>query len=102
MRRGWISEKQEEAENGKGSPQVKEILEYVNGVQVSHSGGMLRIEIINPVKYAPYIEYRQRTVNHKNWVKGHFMMTISEQELQTLAPRLLEKRLKEFLGGALK
>nr|WP_296488158.1 HK97 gp10 family phage protein [uncultured Acetatifactor sp.] len=102
LRRGWISETQEEAEKGKGSPQVKEMLEYINGVQVTHSGGMFRIEITNPVAYAPYVEYGHRTVSHKGWVKGRFMMTVSEQDLQTIAPRILEKRLKDFLGGTLK
>lgn len=102
LRRGWISETHEEAKKGKGVPQVKEILEYVDGIQVMHSGGMLRIEIVNPVWYAPYIEYGHRTADHKKWVKGRFMMTISEQELQTIAPRILEKRMKDFLGGAMK
>lgn len=102
LRRGWISAVQEEAESGKGPPQVKEILGYADGVQVSRSGNMLRIEIINPVEYASYVEYGHRTANHKGWVPGQFMMTISEQELQTIAPQILEKKIKKFLGGAIK
>ena len=58
------------------------------------------IEIVNPVEYASYVEYGHRTRNHKGWVAGQFMMTISEQEVQTIAPKILENKLKKFLGGA--
>ena len=30
------------------------------------------------------------------------MMTISEQEIQQIAPKLLEKRIGQFLGGVFK
>lgn len=52
LRRGWISKTEEEAKRGKGSPTQEETLEYVNGLQISHLGGVYRIEIINPVSYA--------------------------------------------------
>ncbi len=99
LRRGWISGTQEEAGGGKGSPQVKEILEYVDRLQISHSGGVFKVELINPVEYAAYVEYGHRTPGGKGWVRGQFMMTISEQELQTMAPQLLERKIKKFLGG---
>lgn len=83
-------------------PQVKEILEYVDRLPVSHSGGVFKIELMNPVDYSTYVEYGHRTANHKGWVKGQFMMTISEQELQTMAPQILERKIKKFLGGGLK
>lgn len=31
--------------------------------------------------------------------KGQFMMTISEQELQKIAPKVLENKIKKYLGG---
>lgn len=98
LRRGWISATQEEAESGKGSPTHEEILEYVNGLQVSRMGGMYRIELVNPVEYASYVEYGHRTASHKGWVPGHFMLTISEQEIQQIAPKVLEAKIKKFLG----
>lgn len=60
------------------------------------------VEIINPVKYASYVEYGHRTSNHKGWVVGRFMLTLSEEDLEKLAPQLLEKRLKELIKGCLK
>lgn len=56
------------------------------------------IEIVNPIEYASYVEYGHRTANHEGWVKGQFMMTISEQELQSIAPQILEKKIKKYLG----
>ena len=67
---------------------------------VTKQGTTYSIEIINPIEYASYVEYGHRTANHKGWVKGQFMMTISEQELQTIAPKVLEAKIKKYLGGA--
>lgn len=53
---------------------------------------------MNPVEYASYVEYGHRTANHKGWVKGKFMMTISEQELEKIAPKVLENKIKKYLG----
>jgi len=35
----------------------------------------------------------------KNWVKGRYMLTISTQELEQQAPKILEKKLYKFLKG---
>ena len=56
------------------------------------------IEIINPVEYAPYVEYGHRTSDHKGWVEGRFMMTISENEMREAAPGILERKLMRQLG----
>lgn len=96
LRRGWTSQKSSGSEglNTKGAAQ------FVDTLKVNHYGGIYVIEIVNPVEYASYVEYGHRTANHKGWVKGRFMMTISEQELEQIAPKLLEQKLKKFLGGA--
>lgn len=101
LRRGWIAATQAEAESGHGSPKADEITAYCNGLEISHSGGIYRIDIINPVEYAPYVEYGHRTASHKGWVPGHFMLTISEQEIQKDAPRVLESKIKRFLAGCM-
>lgn len=90
LRRGWTGEKRSSAQN------------YADSLTVHHFGDTYVIEIVNPVEYASYVEYGHRTANHKGWVKGHFMMTISEQELQTIAPKILEKKIKQYLGGVIK
>lgn len=73
---------------------------YGASVPVQHIGNEFVIEFINPVEYASYVEYGHRTANHKGWVKGRFMMTISEDEVRSLAPALMQKRILDYLKGA--
>ena len=47
--------------------------------------------------YASYVEFGHRTRDHKGWVKGGFMLKISEKELDTQVPKLIEKRVMEYL-----
>ena len=95
LRRGWTSQK------GSGSEglNTKGVAQFVDTLKVNHYGDTYVIEIVNPVEYASYVEYGHRTANHKKWVKGRFMMTISEQELEQIAPKVLENKLQKFLGG---
>lgn len=67
--------------------------------KVVKTGSQYTIQVINPVEYAPYVEFGHRTANHSGWVKGKFMLTISEMELQKDAPRILMNKLKTFMGG---
>ena len=90
LRRGWTGQKKASAQ------------EYVDSLTVHHFGDTYVIEIVNPVEYASYVEYGHRTANHKGWVKGKFMMTISEQELVKIAPKVLENKIKKYLGGCFK
>ncbi len=69
---------------------------------IRKEGGIFKIEVFNNVEYAPYVEYGHRTPSHKGWVPGKFMLTISEQELETITPKVLESRIKEFMEGCLK
>lgn len=89
LRRGWTGNHRQAA----GS--------FADSLAVRRDGDNYIIEIVNPVEYASYVEYGHRTANHKGWVPGQFMMTISENELRDMAPRVLERRLKNFLGGVL-
>lgn len=86
LRRGWTGGKSQAAHG------------YVNTLTVNHIGDVYVIEIINPVEYAPYVEYGHRTRGGKGWVEGKFMLTISTQEIQSDAPRILENKLKKKLG----
>lgn len=90
LRRGWTGEKRASAQG------------YADSLTVHHFGDTYVIEIVNPVEYASYVEYGHRTANHKGWVKGQFMMTISEQELEKIAPKVLERKIKKYLGGCFK
>ena len=64
---------------------------------VIHEGVNYKIEIINPVEYAQYVEYGHRTRGHKGWVPGRFMLTISCQEVNQQAPAIIEKNLEKML-----
>ena len=94
LRRGWTSKTEEEARGGGKS----DVTAYVDTLKVTKNGNIYQIVISNPVEYAPYVEFGHRTRNHKGWVKGQFMLTISEQELQSQAPKIIEQKLAKYLG----
>ena len=71
-------------------------------MRVVRTGSFLRVEINNPTEYASYVEYGHRTRGGKGWVQGHFMMTISVQEIQSMAPSFLQKKLESKLREAFK
>lgn len=98
LRRGWTAKSHEEAANGaKISAQ-----DYANSLEIKHVGNRFMIEIVNPVTYASYVEYGHRTADHKGWVSGQFMLTISEKEVQEMAPKILQNKIKKFLGACMK
>lgn len=86
LRRGWTG--------GKNSSAVA----YADSLTIHHFGDAYVIEIINPVEYASYVEFGHKTANHKGWVNGRFMLTISEQEIQQAAPAIIEKKLMKQMG----
>lgn len=94
LRRGWTSQ-----QSGSGSGGAKG---YVDSLKINHYGGFLVIEIVNPVEYASYVEFGHRTADHEGWVQGRFMLTISEQEIQEIAPNVLEAKIKKYLAGCMK
>ncbi len=71
-------------------------------------GDVYRIEIINPVEYASYVEYGHRQQAGRyvpaiqrrlkgGWSPGRYMLTISMQQIENVMPDLLEKRLYAML-----
>lgn len=64
---------------------------------ISKTGNTYEVEIINPTMYAAYVEFGHRTRNHTGWVRGRFMMTISEKELEAQATKIIEKRIMQYL-----
>ena len=81
--------------------------------EIRKEGNNYVIEVFNDVAYASYVEYGHRQTPgryvpaigkklKKSWVKGHFMMTISEQELEKIAPKILENKIKKYLGECFK
>lgn len=107
LRRGWTT-----GSTGDSSHDTKQAM-YSNmfggsqkvsksDMTVKKVGNDYVIEIINPVYYASYVEFGHRTRDHKGWVEGKFMLTISEDEIRNAAPKILEKKLKNYLKGCFK
>ena len=90
LRRGWTG-----GQNANATA-------FAKSLTVNKVGTDYVIEIINPVFYASYVEFGHRTRNHKGWVEGKFMLTISEDEIRNSAPRILENKLKNYLKGCFK
>lgn len=80
LRRGWTSAKD---------------------LRVYRSGSKYAVEIVNPVKYASYVEFGHRTRNG-GWVEGHLMLKFSEEEIEKNAPKLLESKLRKKLKECFK
>lgn len=104
LRRGWTAGNKNWSEkNGKVSVHgIGGASGYVNNLPIHHFGNIYVIEIVNPVEYASYVEYGHRTRNHKGWIQGRFMLTISEQEIERDAPKILERKLAKKLGEVFK
>lgn len=90
LKRGWTGEKRSSA------------IGYARSMPVKHDGGMYTVEIINPVEYAAYVEFGHRKSNGTGWVNGQFMLTLSEQKLRSIAPKVLEKKLYKFMEEVFK
>lgn len=90
LRRGWTGQQNSNATS------------YAKSLPITKAGGTYSVEIKNPTEYASYVEYGHRTANHKGWVNGQFMLTISEQELQSSAPAIVEAKLTKLLKEAFK
>ena len=109
LRRGWVSATQEEAfTNRKREPGAKDIQEFLSTIQIECKGDFYTIEVADPVDYASYVEsgHRQKPGRYvpaigkqlkKSWVEGKLMMKESVQDLQKIAPKVLEKRIEKFL-----
>ena len=99
LRRGGTTQK---AGSGAEGLHTSGAGQYVDTLRIHHYGGFLVIEIENPVEYASYVEFGHRTGSHKGWVQGRFMLTMSEQEIQEIAPKVLENKIKKYLTECMK
>lgn len=68
---------------------------------VTRKGSVYSIQIINPINYASYVEYGHRKKGGKGWVKGRFMLKISEDEINSMTPSILERRLDEWIRSCI-
>lgn len=94
LRRGWTSKTQADAASRGGSNDAKA---YAEALPVRKSGNAYTIEVINPVEYASYVEFGHRTLGGDGWVPGQYFLTLSERDLERLAPGVIERKLEALL-----
>lgn len=111
LRRGWIAKTEAEAESGTGSPTTTQAAEYAQSLPVQKSGDYYIVRVINPVEYASYVEFGHRQTPGRfvpaigkrlkqGWAPGQYMLTLSEDDLERIAPVALQKRLDKLLREA--
>ena len=104
LRRGWMA--------GKSSMSSGKVATKTT-MQVSRKGTAYEIVVFNSVNYASYVEYGHRQEPGRyvpaigkrlknSWVKGQFMLKISEQELEAAAPRIINRLLKPYMEDIFK
>lgn len=89
LRRGWTGKK--------GGNNAKT---YADALPVHRQGRNYCIEVINPVYYASYVEFGHRTPGGNGWVPGQYFLTLSEQELESMAPAVIQRELQKLLMEA--
>ena len=94
LRRGWTSKTQADAASRGGSNDAKA---YAEALPVRKSGNTYTIEVINPVEYARYVVFGHRTRGGDGWVPGQYFLTLSELDLDRLAPGVIERKLEALL-----
>lgn len=95
-------------ESGRQGGELRRAWLWDNTLEVSHTGGVYKVEVKNSKEYASYVEYGHRQEPGRyvpaiakqlksSWVEGRFMLTKSEEEIRRIAPKFLEKELEKWL-----
>lgn len=82
---------------------------YANSLPVYKNGDNYTVVVSNPTEYASYVEFGHRQTPGKyvpaigkklkaSWVNGKYMLTLSEKDLEAIAPAVLEKELNKFFA----
>ena len=99
LRRGWTG----------GGEKGTAAKSFASGLDVKKSGKSYTVVISNNVEYASYVEYGHRImggIERKTDVgcaEGKFILTLSEHEIKGRAPKIIERKIAEWLaslGGA--
>ena len=65
--------------------------------QIEKVGNEYRINVINTMEYASYVEFGHCTPDRKGWVDGQYFLTISEQKIREHRREWIENRLEQEL-----
>jgi len=72
-----------------------------NTENLKKEGTIYKIEIVNPIEYAEFVEFGHRKKNGEGWVKGSFMLTIAERDLQRNLDEIVREKVDAFIMEAL-
>lgn len=95
LRRGWTAGKEADAKA------------YAQSLPIEKTGSTYTIEVINPVEYASYVEFGHRQTPGRyvpvigkrlkaSFVEGKYFLTLSEEELERMAPKVLERKIAAY------
>ena len=79
---------------------------------VVKDGEVYKIEIVNPLEYAEFVEFGHRQTPgryvkaigkrlKKSWVQGKFMLTLTERDLQRNLDKIIREKVDAFIMEAL-
>lgn len=69
--------------------------------RVGKNGSMYEVKIINPLEYAEFVEFGHRKRNNRGWVKGFFMLTLAERDLQRNMENIIREKVEALLNEVL-
>lgn len=72
-----------------------------NTENLKKEGNIYKIEIVNPLGYAEYVEFGHRKRNGKGWTEGFLMLTIAERDLQRNLDKIIREKVNAFIMEAL-
>ena len=81
LRRGWVVKTHSEAEANKKPPSVTDIKGFLENINVVKQGNSYVLKLINPVKYAIYVNYGHRT-RGGGFVDGRFFLERAENYIK--------------------
>ena len=83
-----------------------------NTENLKKEGTVYKIEIVNPLEYAEFVEFGHRQTPgryvkaigkrlKKSWVQGKFMLTLTERDLQRNLDKIIREKVDAFIMEAL-
>ena len=93
LRRGWTARTAGEAAAGS----TMDAKAYAAALPVSRQGRNFYVQVINPMEYASWVEYGHTYDHRTKWLNGQYFLTLSEHDLERLAPGLIERKLEALL-----
>lgn len=62
---------------------------------IKKAGSSFEVSVYNNMDYADYVEFGHRTRDHKNWVPGKFMLTVSERQIEKVMEEIVDRHIEE-------